>query len=130
MKCGYPECDVAAKQLLMTIDDGKERVHLCPNHSIALLLQKGDTSNLAKEPSQLSEVPVCDICGKEGGVVQDGNDTMHLCHEHRLKLLALDLSPDEFFVMMKKYPNAYLLHDDFYIPETGESVQPREIDYL
>lgn len=35
-----------------------------------------------------------------------------------------NLSPEEYFTLHKKHPNMYLIHDDFYDPETGVALQP------
>lgn len=128
-KCSVKDCQINHEFLLNQFDDGKERVALCPNHIIMFVLDM-IKEDIEKYPTELEKDTdlACDICGKEGYVFFDGKETVNVCKEHLSKLVRHDLKPDEFFVLYKEHPDMYLLHDDFYDPETGESFQPVPLD--
>lgn len=43
-KCSFKNCDIEAEILLYHIDNGKEKIVLCPNHSVSCMLSTSKTS--------------------------------------------------------------------------------------
>lgn len=127
-KCSFKDCNIEENYLLYHIDDGKEKIVLCPNHSIIFAINEAG-EEIEKYPSELPEGTElhCELCGKAGYEFREDRYTLKLCKEHIKKILKRNLSPEEFFVLYKKYPDMFLLHDDFYDPATGEAMQPVEI---
>jgi hypothetical protein len=127
-KCSFKNCDIETDILLYHIDNGKEKIVLCPNHSVLFAINEAE--EITKYPSELPEDTDlhCEICGKEGYEFKEHEYTLKLCIDHIRKLLKRNLSPEEFFSLYKKYPEMFLLHDDFYDPVTGEAIQPVEIE--
>lgn len=97
---------------------------------IGILFAINEAKEITKYPSELLEDTDlhCEICGKEGYEFKEHEYTLKLCIDHIRKLLKRNLSPKEFFSLYKKYPEMFLLHDDFYDPVTGEAIQPVEIE--
>jgi hypothetical protein len=48
-----------------------------------------------------------------------------LSHDELVRLGRLDLTPDEYFRLRDHYGLFHEVHEDFYDPETGDSLQPR-----
>ncbi|MFE8701171.1 hypothetical protein ACFYKX_11250 [Cytobacillus sp. FJAT-54145] len=115
------------------LDDGDKRMVLCLNHSAVY----GMDPNLLefKEgfplPSEGLPNQACDGCGREGMTFMEKVPTeedvvWNLCEEHTRKLFRRNLEPDVYHILVKKHGLVYMLHEDFYNPETGEAIQPIE----
>lgn len=117
-------CGMSMKELLSIEDDGVKRLVFCPNHQLMYHLGMLNEEEVKQLPSKVKPEGKCDLCNNEKIYFQDSGTVYDVCKEHALKLIKRNLSPDEFKVLYRKNPEAYLLHDDFYDPETGISFQP------
>lgn len=117
-------CRMSMKELLSIEDDGVKRLVFCPNHQLMYHLGMLNEEEVKQLPSKVKPEGKCDLCNNEKIYFQDSGTVYDVCKEHALKLIKRNLSPDEFKVLYRKNPEAYLLHDDFYDPETGISFQP------
>lgn len=126
LKCSCKDCNVKGNYLYQ-IDNGRGKVAFCPNH--AILYAFGEISEkIEKYPSEVSDSDLCcELCGNKGYVFKDNNHSLKLCSEHLQKILTYNLSPKEFFALYEKYPDMYLLHEDFYDVTTGKAIQPIKI---
>ena len=129
-KCSYANCDIKTDCLLYHIDNGKEKIIFCSNHSILFATNEISEDKIKKYPSELPENTDlhCEICGEEGYEFKEHKYSLKLCKKHIQKILKHSLSPGEFFILYEKYPDMFLLHDDFYNPKTGTAFQPIEIE--
>lgn len=128
--CSVKDCGISADFLLYHIDNGKEKVVFCPNHAIMYFLDMLKEEDIQKYPSELPEGTElhCEICGKEAVQFKEFKHTLNLCDEHLEKINKRNLNREEFFILYNKYPDMYLIHDDFYDPDTGVAFQPVEDD--
>lgn len=124
MKCVV--CGISLEELLSVEDDGKKRLVACPNHQLMIHLGKTDGIEFEYLPSKYESDGKCDLCDKEKIYFKDSGIIFDVCREHADKLIMRNLSPEEFEKLYQKHPGAYLLHDDFYDPETGVAFQPVE----
>ena len=116
-KCIHCGCNLE-RILISLTDAAKERI-ICPN----CVAEEVISGNLTFEPNYDL---VDDITGLPGAVkFQFLGDSEHytLAPRAMLRLLAHDLRPDEWTVLIDKYGDQYMLHDDFYT-EDGEAWQP------
>lgn len=122
MKCIV--CGISMEGLLSIEDDGEKRLVVCPNHQ--LMIHLGMTEELTFDylPSEIKPDGKCDLCEKDKIFFQDSGTILDVCKKHAHKLILRNVSPEEFKILYKKHPDAFLLHDDFYDPETGVSFQP------
>lgn len=69
---------------------------------------------------------ICDITNKNGAILYiSDNEKYALEKELFIRLIKRALKPHECLLLLEKYSaDAYLLHDDFYDPATGEAIQP------
>lgn len=114
------KCDRCGIEILgNTISNGTDEITLCPNHLI------GYEVTFESSP----KMP-CAVCGEDGYhyVTFDKDIDTHLCKKHVHQLIDRNLTPEAFFTLYESFPEAFLLHDDFYDEETGESIQPVPID--
>lgn len=127
-KCSVQGCNITADFLLSHIDDGNTRKVFCPNHVLMYFLKMVREEEVDMYLSQLSAGTDlhCEICGNEGVQFKEFKYAVKLCDKHLEKLIKRNLAPEEFFVLYKKYPDMYLIHDDFYDPATGIAFQPVE----
>lgn len=115
-KCIHCGCNLE-RILISLTDAAKERI-ICPN----CVAEEVISGNLTFEPNYDL---VDDITGLPGAVkFQFLGDSEHytLAPRAMLRLLAHDLRPDEWTVLIDKYGDQYMLHDDFYT-EDGEAWQ-------
>lgn len=124
--CSEKDCKISTPYLIITIDDGKEKIALCPNHSIGYVLGMIPEDTMKKYPSDTRKEQVCEICGDAGALYKDGEAEFKLCKKHLESLLKRALKPEEFKKLYSRVGNVYILHDDFYDPDTGEAIQPVE----
>lgn len=120
MECGAMNCRVEDQRLLIVVDDGKTRRMMCPNHAIFWAL---GVEEVAVLPSLLKEPYTCEVCGKPGGEVVDFPDRMYLCAEETKDLLLHRLRPEQWRILHRAHPGAFLLHDDYY-DDDGTALQP------
>ena len=123
MKCGVKDCRIHLKEILTSIDDGKQRITLCENHLLMHKLKMLDDKQIEKEKSLLKGKIYCDICNKPAILYENNEARIPLCATHLDSLIKRKLKPDEFRKLHDKYGNIYLLHDDFYT-EKGVAIQP------
>jgi len=121
MKCGAKGCSLDLKEINQTFDDGERRWVLCPNH--AMLWAMGEVQFTPVEGSLQSRTFTCELCDAKALVFGDGQHTFHLCPEHLRDILLLRLHPEHWRVLHAQHPDAFLLHDDFYMAN-GTALQP------
>jgi hypothetical protein len=117
-------CGIFMEELLSVEDDGKKRLVTCPNHQLMIHLGMLEESEFDYLPSEVKVEGKCNLCDKDKIFFKDTETVYDVCKEHANKLVMKNLSPREFKILYAKYPKAYLLHDDFYVPETGLAIQP------
>lgn len=105
--------------IVLTHISNKEKLTLCMNHFVEFFCT---TKNLDFLKDQGTK---CFICGDTGIYFKDQDMQEYLCSKHLKDLAMLDLEPEAWKVLIKKYPHAHLLHDDFY-SEEGISLQPKK----
>lgn len=121
--CKY--CDIVSDFLLYTISNGEQVVSVCPNHSAS--------ENFIDSDIKASSDHKCIICGKDGYNFKSDEIDKDLCEDHIYSLVDVKLTPGEYFKLKESIGIAninsvYLLHDDFYCEESGEALQPSDID--
>lgn len=124
--CSEKDCWFNMPELNISIDDGQEKIILCPNHAVIYGAGLLTNNQLAKKyPSEASGSHSCEVCGKgEAYSYIEENIELHLCGEHLKKLLRHDLEPKAFKILYRKVGSIFSLHDDFYDPDTGIAIQP------
>ncbi len=124
MPCMAKDCNTNIEELLITLDDGHRRTVVCPNHLPLFAGTLFEHPDVDSTPSQL-EAPVdCELCGHPGLLYQDFDAKFHLCESHLRDLIRHRLSPADFHALFRRVGNVFMLHGDFYDPETGEALQP------
>lgn len=131
MQCSHESCEIDLEMLLVSIDDGKDRLVFCPNH---LAMRMYDlTTNLRVDKSLLTKpFSLCDACCEQGIVMYSTSnypkDPIHitLCESHLDDLVKLRLDESAYFNLVKKFGIFHEIHDDFYDPQDGYALQPRE----
>lgn len=116
-KCGF-ESDIS----IATITDKNGSVQYCLNcTSIALINRQLHMEN--------DETLVDDITGENGAVkFECGDETYILDSDTMKRLIALDLDPDEYFALAKKYgADKFHIHSDFYDDCDGVAIQPLRV---
>lgn len=118
--CDY--CGKDFKTIECHITDETDTITMCPNCLCMYLYNTGGDS------LENSNEYVCDVTNKRGAIrFKSGNEKYFLEKEIMLRLLKHDLKPEEYFALTEKYDaNNYMLHDDFYYPDTGEAIQPMD----
>ena len=115
-KCN--NCGMDKERILIKLRDNNGLRAFCPNCIAEMILN--DTLKLENSPL----IKDC-ITGHYGAVLfKSGNETYQLEKDAMLRLLAHGLTSKEYFVLSKKYgDDKFMLHDDFYDPDTGEAFQ-------
>lgn len=124
--CSVKNCGNDCEVVLSSIDDGKEKIILCANDLLFYSLGMIKDENLIKYLSDTNITQICEICGEEAVLYKEYEAEMKLCNNHLHRLIKRNLSPEDFKILYNRYGNIFLLHDDFYDAETGESFQPVE----
>lgn len=117
--------------MLNEVDDGEKRVILCQNHTLLFAYDQQRVEYKEGYPLPSEEKEQVDICGccdqKSISVMEDldlDKRRWNICLDHFNKLLTRNLNPTDFHLLLEKYGDVYLLHDDFYDLETGKALQP------
>lgn len=125
--CQVNGCGIAINDILISFDNGKKRVTFCPNHMTIHSDNLFENEEIISSQSNRDDNSVCECCGEEETIqYKDSEQTFHLCERHLQDLIHLRLSPIDFKKLYEKSGNIYILHDDFYDPDTGEAFQPIE----
>ncbi|PLS19459.1 hypothetical protein CVD28_03315 [Bacillus sp. M6-12] len=125
--CNALGCGFGVEEILVKIDNGQSKVTLCPNHILMLKNNLFNIERVYTEPSERHDKNPCECCNEQDSIeYKDHDATMYLCAKHLGDLIDRNLSPRDFKTLYHKYGNIYILHDDFYHPETGEAFQPVE----
>jgi hypothetical protein len=77
----------------------------------------------------LTPIPgeISDISGEPAVIYRTWPDLeLRLTPAELRRMALLNFSPDEFFVLAKKYGIAFEWHDDFYDEDSGEALQPHD----
>lgn len=125
--CQVNDCGIDMKEILTTLDNGNERITCCPNHMAMLGIDVFENEGVKAQSSERTDHHKCECCYDEHTIeYKDKEATFYLCKNHLTNLIDLNLSPKDFFTLYSRVGDVYILHDDFYHPETGEAFQPRE----
>lgn len=127
--CSVDGCNITMKEIICVVDNGKKRFFLCPNHLLMCVLDLVDEADINYYKPNHSGKGTCEACGEEGFTIvfSDGpTPKIELCEEHFKAIVKRALKPDEYFRLHEKYGDIFLLHDDFYDPDSGIAVQPAE----
>lgn len=127
MKCMEKDC--VNELMIISINDGEDRLNLCFNHATIfasderLITLEGTAPQISS--SKLDKT--CDCCSEaalEASELDPFNDdiTWNLCMDHLKKLLTHQLSKEEYKSLYNIYGDVYLLHNDFY--NSGVVFQP------
>lgn len=113
-------CDKIYDRLHISIEDNNGVRIFCPN-----CLCYHAQNDLVLENKELY---ICDVTGKRGAVVYKSlKEEYFLDKDIMMRLLRRSLRPGEYYILADKFgADSYMLHDDFYDPETGEALQPLE----
>ncbi|EWG08995.1 hypothetical protein C1N70_26535 (plasmid) [Cytobacillus firmus] len=128
--CMEKDCQFGG--LVQEINDGQTVKVLCGVHSIMYALNESKLTYKKGYPlkSELKEQADCSCCNNLAiNMIEHlptENTQWTLCETHLKKLLTHSLSPKEFHQLYNQYGDVYLLHDDFYDPETGIAFQQIE----
>ncbi|WP_182102757.1 hypothetical protein [Niallia taxi] len=129
LKCGWKDCEYNVPEILKVVDDGNERVILCPNHMVGYALDiQGDLSEehyplpITRLKSGIPFKPVCEITRDAGVVFRDidGRAEFHLSKENLAKLVLRKLNPSDYKLLISnknRNQDTFELHDDFYDSE-------------
>lgn len=63
-----------------------------------------------------------DISGEPAVIIRDDVE-LKLTPEEAQRLFMKNLKADEYFTLRKKFGLFYMIHEDFYDPETGKALQ-------
>lgn len=104
--------------VLNKLTDGAGRKVLCPNCTAILIAER--ELSFENDPKMND-----DITGKTGAVEYMSGDERYVLEcETMLRLLAHNLTKEEWKALTRKYgENQYMLHEDFYA-EDGTALQP------
>lgn len=123
--CSAYGCGFSVKEILITLDNGQKRITLCPNHVIMLADNLFENHEIYAEESNRTDKHTCQCCQEENTIeYKDSDVVFYLCTKHLHDLIDRNLSPKDFKTLYEEVGNVYILHDDFYDPETGEAFQP------
>ena len=69
-----------------------------------------------------------DVTGEKGAISFESIDEHYTLEKSAMeRLIKNSLLDYEYFALAEKYsPSNFMLHDDFYDPDTGEAIQPKE----
>lgn len=109
-------CGIDFEMVLYTMSNNTDSISVCANCAV---LELDSISIKGESPFK------CEICGKDGHHFSSDDMKANICMEHTKKLINLNLKPNEFKKLYLKNKKAFLLHDDFYCPDTGIALQPR-----
>lgn len=110
-------CNLNFEEILYTTSNSVDSISVCPNCSATEL------NRIDIKPNVFIK---CELCNCDGFNFDCYDMRVNLCMHHIKKMLMLNLSPYEFEKLYRKHPRAFLLHDDFYDPNTGEAFQSME----
>lgn len=118
------KCNKDYKSIEVTITDKNNKYVYCPN-CLLLEFYNGNENNLEN-----SDDFICDVINLRGAIHYNSQgEEYFLEKEILLRLINRNLTPNEYFALVKKYGQyKYMLHDDFYYYETGEALQPTTDD--
>lgn len=129
MKCMEKDC--VNELMLISINDGEDRLNLCFHHATIFASDERLITLEEKAPqicnSKLDKL--CDCCSEaalEASELDPFNEdvTWNLCMDHLKKLLTHQLNREEYKSLYNIYGDVYLLHDDFYNVATGRAFHP------
>lgn len=123
MKCQHQGCQIDQSYLICGITSKEVSIFRCPTHVLM------DLKNIVVELQAMKPFEEkCECCGKsETYIINYGGDgDILLCLEDIIAFLEFRLAPVKFKALYEKYPNHYMLHDDFYDAVTGEALQPSQ----
>lgn len=128
--CGYENCGVDLKEILITLDDGEKLLVLCLNHAAIYSIEDKITDNINCLPTEMNQsLSTCDACKEKSNVLY-GTINYHgerlnieLCHEDVTRLIQLNLTPSGYINLREKHGIFHEIHDDFYDDE-GYAFQP------
>lgn len=109
-------CGIDFDMVLYTMSNSTDNSSVCANCAVIGL----DSISIKGDESFK-----CELCGKDGHKFTCTDMDANLCMEHTKKLINLNLNTIEFKKLYKQNKDAFLLHDDFYCPDTGIALQPR-----
>lgn len=95
---------------------------LCPNCMAEIVKARKFPRTAGRYTSELSGV--FGALKVVYGAGSDDPDTYFLLGSEAERLFRRELTPEEFFILDRDYHGRYLIHDDFYHPETGRALQP------
>lgn len=120
MEC--QRCGIANNDIVSTFSANGEDHSFCPN-CMMLSYASGYLEKTLKEDPRIID----DITHEPGAIMFTCKDEMYkLNKKAMLRLVAKNLTPEEYQILSEKYGNhGYMIHDDFYDPE-GNAIQPIE----
>lgn len=134
LECGWKGCKYHVPEILKIVDDGNERVILCPNHMVGYALDiQGELGEenyplpVTRLKSGIPFKPVCEITGEDGVVFRDvdGRSEYHLSRQNLAKIVLRKLNASDYKKLISnknRNEDTFELHDDFYDSE-GNSMQ-------
>lgn len=112
------DCGLDVDILLNTIETMNGEYTYCQNHIVLRGINGFDF--------EFTPNTKCEICGNDGVIFRNSDGEYHLCKSHLEDFLRLNLSPEDFFKLLESHSaTEFMLHDDFYDPQTGYAFQPR-----
>ncbi len=124
LTCSVSGCGVDHKPLLAILDNGRERIVLCPSHQLQYMCGGVPLSQI-KSFRSLMEQHECEICCSPAILYADEVE-LHLCERHLHKLIARTLTPIEYQLLREKHGEFTLIQSDYY-SKGGYRLQPVSI---
>ncbi len=110
--------------LQIELSGRREIIRLDPNGLAMAIYGERDLIAELGEP-HTPDGAVSVLSGRPGYRYSDHEVDMILTGDELMRFVRYDLRPDEYLALRDRFGMFFMIHDDFYDEESGESLQPR-----